>query len=58
MELIVSQNGFKIQCAGCLVKTKISEVKKIGKKYYCRSCQDYIIKSLKDEKGSETNSGD
>lgn len=58
MELIVSQNGFKIQCAGCLVKTKISEVKKIGKKYYCQSCQDYIIKSLDGDKDQETNSSD
>lgn len=58
MELIVSQNGFKIQCAGCSAKPKISEVKKIGKKYYCQSCQDYIIKTLKGEKDPETNSGD
>lgn len=57
MELIVSNAGFKIECAGCMAKTKIGDIKKIGKKYYCPNCQGYIMKKLKGEIDlkSETN---
>jgi len=46
MEKTVNNEGFKIECAGCLAKTKIGEIKKIGKKYYCPNCQSFILTSL------------
>ena len=46
MEETVNNEGFKIECAGCLAKTKVGEIKKIGKKYYCPTCQKLIITSL------------
>ena len=42
----VNTEGFKIESAGCLAKTKIGEIKKIGKKYYCPNCQKFILTSL------------
>lgn len=41
---------FEIVCAGCLAKTKVSEIKRAGTKYYCPTCYSYIITSLKTKK--------
>lgn len=46
MELYVKNGGFVIQCAGCQNKVKTSEVKKIGKRFYCQTCQEFIYDSL------------
>jgi len=36
-----------IQCAGCLKDCNLIDAKRIGKYYYCPTCQSYIINSLK-----------
>lgn len=41
---------FEIICAGCLAKTKVSDIKRAGTKYYCPTCYSYIITSLKSKK--------
>lgn len=53
MELIVSHGGFKIECAGCMGKEKIGDIKRIGSKYYCKTCQDLIYSSLTNKKATE-----
>ena len=55
MEKTVNTEGFKIECAGCLAKVKVIEIKKIGKKYYCPTCQNFIFSTLsgKNEEATE-----
>lgn len=55
MELIVSlKGGYKVECAGCLRKIKISDAKVINHKCYCPTCYP-LIKSKKDDTDETTD---
>ena len=54
MELIVTSQGFQFICASCMAKINIADAKRIGGKYYCKTCQNIIISSLTSKKEETT----
>lgn len=50
MEVFIGlKGGYKVECAGCLVKVKLGDAKKINHKFYCPTCYPLIKRNTTGE---------